>query len=56
MGCQDPVWQRGFYDHVCRREEEVRALFEYIISNPVRWELCGESSEWPWAAVARYPE
>jgi REP element-mobilizing transposase RayT len=32
-----PVWQRGFYEHVIRTEEQLRAIGEYIIANPARW-------------------
>ena len=32
-----PVWQRGFYDRVIRREEELRQVREYIVNNPRRW-------------------
>ena len=32
-----PVWQRGFYDRVIRREEELRQVREYIANNPRRW-------------------
>jgi len=32
-----PLWQRGFYEHVIRNEEELRAIREYILCNPARW-------------------
>ena len=33
------VWQRGYYDHVIRNQEDYLALAEYIQTNPLRWEL-----------------
>ena len=33
------VWQRGYYDHVIRNQEDYVALAEYIQTNPLRWEL-----------------
>ena len=33
------VWQRGYYDHVIRNQEDYAALAEYIQTNPLRWEL-----------------
>ena len=33
------VWQRGYYDHVIRNQEDYAALAEYIRTNPIRWEL-----------------
>ena len=32
-----PVWQRGFYDRVIRREEELLQVREYIVNNTRRW-------------------
>jgi len=29
-------WQRGFYDHVLRREEDILVHLRYIAENPVR--------------------
>jgi putative transposase len=34
-----PVWQRGFYDHVIRDEEDLERARRYIEENPVRWAL-----------------
>ncbi len=31
-------WQRGFYEHVIRNEQELMALREYILGNPSRWD------------------
>ena len=35
----EPVWQRSFYDHVIRNERSLNAMREYILTNPVNWEL-----------------
>lgn len=32
-----PIWQKGFYDHVIRGEQDYREIWEYIESNPGRW-------------------
>ena len=32
-----PVWQRGFYDHVIRGEDELDRVRTYIMDNPRRW-------------------
>ena len=32
-----PVWQRGFYDHVIRSENELDRVRTYIMDNPRRW-------------------
>lgn len=33
---QDTVWQKCFYDHALRTEEDIRPVAEYIIANPIR--------------------
>ena len=32
------VWQRNYYDHIIRNEEECCRIREYIVTNPLRWE------------------
>jgi len=32
-----PVWQRNYYEHIIRNEEEMDRIREYIIENPVKW-------------------
>jgi len=33
------VWQRGFYEHVVRNEEDLNRIREYVAGNPLRWWL-----------------
>jgi hypothetical protein len=33
-----PVWQRNYYEHVIRNEDELKAIREYILGNPARWD------------------
>jgi REP element-mobilizing transposase RayT len=33
----DPVWQRGFYEHVIRDEADLHRIRRYIEENPLRW-------------------
>ena len=33
-----PVWQRGFYDHVIRSEQEYLNAWNYVTFNPAKWE------------------
>ena len=30
-------WQRSFYDHVIREEENLNRIREYIRKNPLKW-------------------
>lgn len=32
-----PLWQKSFHDHIIRSEDDYRAIWEYIDTNPFRW-------------------
>ncbi len=34
-----PVWQRNYYEHITRNDDELQRIREYIINNPINWEL-----------------
>ncbi len=34
-----PVWQRNYYDRVIRNEKEINSIREYIMNNPLKWDL-----------------
>jgi len=36
LGGRGKLWQRGFYDHVLRKEEAVEDVAAYVLNNPVR--------------------
>ena len=40
-GC--PVWQRNYYERVIRDDNELSRAREYIVSNPLKWELDKEN-------------
>ena len=44
-----PVWQRNYYEHVIRSDEELNRIRQYIIDNPIHWD---EDPENPNAAGA----
>ena len=46
------VWQRRFYDHVIRDEEDWRTKLNYMHENPVRGELVGCAADYPWSSAA----
>ena len=31
------VWQRNYYEHIIRSEDELGKIREYIATNPLRW-------------------
>jgi len=38
-----PVWQRNYYEHVVRGENELNRIREYIANNPLQWEMDREN-------------
>ena len=32
------LWQKSYYEHIIRNEEDFREISEYIINNPRKWE------------------
>jgi hypothetical protein len=37
------VWQRNYYEHIIRNDESLNSIREYIINNPLQWELDREN-------------
>lgn len=33
------IWQRNYYDHVIRDDIDLQRIHEYIMNNPMQWEL-----------------
>jgi putative transposase len=42
------LWQRQFFDHIIRNEQDFFETLEYIKMNPVRKELVKRSEDWPY--------
>jgi len=40
-----PVWQRNYYEHVIRNEDDLNKIREYIITNPAGWEKDEENPD-----------
>jgi putative transposase len=40
-----PFWQRNFYEHVIRDDHSLNRIREYIITNPLRWDLDRENPQ-----------
>ncbi len=34
-----PVWQRNYYEHIIRNENELHKIRQYIQNNPLKWDL-----------------
>lgn len=33
-----PVFQRNYYEHIIRNDNELSGIREYIVSNPLKWD------------------
>jgi len=33
-----PVWQRNYYEHIIRNEQDLKNKSDYILSNPILWD------------------
>jgi len=40
-----PVWQRNYWEHIIRAENDLNKIREYIINNPLQWELDDENPD-----------
>jgi putative transposase len=48
----ETVWQSGFHDRAMRKEEDLRALARYIVTNPLRAGLVKRVGDYPhWDAM-----
>ena len=48
-GSGDPIWQRGFFDHVLRSSESYSEEWNYVRENPVRAGLVKRADDWPFS-------
>jgi REP element-mobilizing transposase RayT len=39
------VWQRNYYEHVIRGEDDLGEIRSYVVTNPMRWELDPENPQ-----------
>ena len=47
------VWQRRFWEHTIRDEEDWRNHMDYIHYNPVKHGLVSSPGDWPWSSFSR---
>lgn len=40
-----PVWQRNYHEHVIRSDDAYARIYNYILTNPLRWMLDRENPE-----------
>ncbi len=42
------VWQRNYYEHIIRDEEDLQRIRQYIQDNPARWAMDRENPVYAW--------
>jgi len=47
-------WQKDFYDHVLRKDEDIKKHVEYVLYNPVRKGLARNWKEYPYKGSTVY--
>lgn len=48
MTCaSERIWQKGFYDRVLHKEEDLKATARYLIKNPIRAQLTTRIGDYP---------
>ncbi len=50
-GIKGKLWQRSFYDHIGRRGEDLIAICNYILANPIRKGLVEDPDNWSYSGL-----
>lgn len=53
---QPGMWQRSFWDRSARLDDDIDAMVEYTLHNPVRAGWCEDWSQWPYSWCQWHPE
>ena len=48
------LWQKGYYEHVLRADEEHLSIARYIFENPVRAGLVAQVMDYPWLGSEQF--
>jgi putative transposase len=47
------IWQRRYWEHTVRDEQDYGAHMDYIHFNPVKHGLAAHAADWPFSSLAR---
>ena len=50
------VWQRRYWEHLIRDDDDLRAHVEYIHFNPVKHGYARRAGDWPHSSIHRFIE
>lgn len=51
---EEGIWQRRFYEHACRDDDDLKRCVDYLHVNPVKHGLVARVIDWPWSSFHRY--
>jgi len=49
-----PLWQKSYYDHILRKEEDIIRNIRYLLENPVRKDLVKEFYKYPYSGSLKW--
>lgn len=49
LGWKGKLWQPRSYDHVIRTDEDLNAISDYILDNPIQKGLASKTEDWLWS-------
>jgi REP element-mobilizing transposase RayT len=55
QGIPGTIWERSYWDRHAHAPDDVQAMVEYVLANPVRRGLCERVEEWPYACFVGLP-
>jgi putative transposase len=48
------IWQRRFWEHTCRDQEDLKRFLDYLHWNPVKHGLVRRVRDYPWSSFHRF--
>ncbi len=48
------IWQRRFWEHTCRDEDDLKRCVDYLHWNPVKHGMARSVGEYPWSSFHRF--
>jgi putative transposase len=48
------IWQRRFWEHTCRDEDDLKRCVDYLHWNPVKHGLVDSVADYPWSSFHRF--
>ena len=48
------IWQRRFWEHTCRDEDDLKRAVDYVHWNPLKHGIVTDVAQYPWSSFHRY--